>query len=155
MTEVTQLLTTRFGAVEYHADDVIEFRQGLIGFPDLQSFLVLQHKEGSPFRWLQSIDDPAVAFLMTEPLIYCPDYAPDLDERTATELEISEETARLVFCLVTIPKGQPEAMTLNLAGPILINAENKRAKQVVLEDPRYEIKYSPNSGSNSAEPAAA
>lgn len=137
----TLLQTPRFGAIEYTADDVVMLADGMIGFPGLVQYLVIQHKENSPFRWLQSIDQPELAFLIAEPLAFAPDYQPEVRPESVADLDIDENSPTLVYTVVTIPKGRPDAMTLNLAGPIVINAQNRKAKQLVLEDSRWPLKY--------------
>ncbi len=139
----TTFHTTRFGDIQFEEIDVVTFREGMLGFEECTRFLVLQHKEGSPFRWLQSIDDPHLAFLVVDPNQYCADYAPEMSDAHAKDLELTEETPQLVYTIVSIPKGQPEAMTLNLAGPIVINLLTQQAKQIVLDDPRYSIRFKP------------
>jgi len=146
--------TTRFGTVEFSTEDVVNLRGGLLGFPSSQRYIVIQHKEGSPFCWLQSVESGDLAFLVVDPGHYVTDYAPEMPEQVATDLQLSEETPRLVYTIVTIPKGKPDDLTLNLAGPILINAESRTAQQVVVEDNRYPIRYkvfaSGNEGSQAA-----
>lgn len=138
-----QLSTGRFGQIEFSPEDVITMMDGVLGFPDFRQYLILQHKEGSPFRWLQSLDEPRLAFLVVDPCHFVADYAPEMEIRHAQDLNLVEETPRLVYTIVTIPQGKPEDLTLNLAGPIVINAETRSAKQIVLEDPLYSIKFSP------------
>jgi len=133
--------TTRFGEVEYSPEDVVTFPEGIIGFPQCKSYLVLNHKEGSPFRWLQSVDNPGLAFLLVEPTHYVADYKPEVAPSALNSIEINEDSLMLVYTVVTIPKGNPEGMTLNLAGPLVINATNRLARQLVLEDPRWSLKH--------------
>ena len=146
--------TTRFGAVDFSVEDVVTLNEGLLGFPDQTRFVVIQHKEGSPFSWLQSVESGELAFLVVDQGHYMKDYAPEMPSDIASELEIDEESPRLVYTIVTIPKGQPNEMTLNLAGPILINVANRRAKQVVVEDKRYPIRYKVFSEEKQGQPAA-
>ncbi len=139
----TQLLTktARFGAIEYRPEDVLNFAGGLLGFPACDRFVLIEHKEGSPFRWLQSLDEPSVAFLVVDPGHFVEDFAPEMPDCVANALGLECETPRLVYTIVTIPPGKPRAMTINLAGPIVVNAENRSARQVVLEDVRYPIRF--------------
>lgn len=132
---------TRFGDIDYTEEDVVQFQEGLIGFPGSKHYLILSVKENSPFRWLQSVEEPALAFLCTDPGHYVPYYAPAISDRHARELRLSAETPRLVLCTAAIPKGRPEDMTLNLAGPIVVNAEARIARQIVLEDGAYTIRH--------------
>lgn len=132
---------TRFGDIDYTEEDMIHFPEGLIGFPNSHHYVILSAKPGSAFRWLQSIDEPGLAFLCTDPVHYIEDYAPTISERHARDLQMTEDTARLLLCTAAIPKGKPEEMTLNLAGPVIINAEVRRGRQVVLEDGAYTIRH--------------
>lgn len=135
------LTGTRFGDIEFSEEDIIHFAEGLIGFPNSHSFVLLCAKPGSEFRWLQSLDEPALAFLCTDPTVFVPEYAPTMPLRHARDLGMTEETPRLVLTTAAIPRGKPEDMTLNLAGPIIINAEERRGRQIVLEDGAYTIKH--------------
>jgi len=150
--QVTQ--TTRFGQVEYSTDDVVTFHDGLIGFADLGAFVLIQHKEDSPFRWMQSVDNGKIAFLVVDPGQYVQGYEPDMPDSAIERLGLDEETARLVYTIVSIPPGKPEEMTLNLAGPIVINLETGNAQQIVLEDEIYSIKHKVFPNKESEESAA-
>lgn len=133
--------TTRFGTVGYTDADIVAFNDGLVGFPDHRRFLLLCHKPDSPFRWLQSLDEPQLAFLVTDPANWVPGYAPQVDEKHVEPLGLGTDTPRLVFVTVTIPPGQPDDMTINLAGPIVIDLERRVAIQLVLQDETYTTKH--------------
>jgi len=141
MITETSVKTQRFGPIEVSPEDIITFPEGLLGFPECTRFVVIQHKEGSPFRWLQSVEHAELAFLIIDPAELVPDYAPIMEDQVALDLGLTEETARLVYTIVTIPRGNPQAMTLNLAGPIVINGETRIARQLVLTDERYGTKH--------------
>ena len=142
MTTTTyKLQSTRFGEVEYTSEDVISFDDGLIGFPENHNYVVICPKADGKFRWLQSVEEPALAFLVTDPFQLVPEYDPHVSNSVAAELELEEGTPQLVFVTVGIPRGKPEEMTLNLAGPIIANPITRRARQVVLEDEAYTTKY--------------
>lgn len=143
MTTMTPLTTqtARFGEVTYTNEDVVSFDHGLVGFPDLSDFVLIRHGEDSPFRWMQSVEHGDLAFLVVDPGHYLTDYAPEIPESAVEGLGIQEETPRLVYTIVSIPPGKPEEMTVNLAGPIVVNLENGRARQIVLEDECYPIRH--------------
>jgi len=132
---------TRFGDIEYSADDVIAFPDGIIGFPDLHSYLLLNHKPNTPFRWLQSIEQPTLAFLVAFPEVLIPEYAPEIDDSVARELQITAETPKLLLTTVSIPAGRPNDMTTNLLGPVIINGATMVGKQVVLQDDAYTVRH--------------
>lgn len=132
---------SRFGTVEFEDQDVLNFPEGLVGFSKLTRFLLLEHKPGSTFRWLQSVDDPAVAFLVADPFNYVADYAPVLSDAALAALGLTPETVTLTYVTAAIPHGKPQEMTVNLAGPIIINAETGTGRQLVLENEAYTTQY--------------
>lgn len=150
MTTATQLLGTRFGAIEYIDDDVVTFPEGLIGFADFRSFVLLSHKPESPFRWLQSVDEAAVAFLVVDPTAYVENYAPEISDTEARALQLNEATVHLVFATASIPGGNAQEMTLNLAAPIVLNLEARIGRQVVLDGDAYNIRHRVFPKANSA-----
>lgn len=132
---------TRFGDIEYAPEDVLTFGDGLIGFGSAKRFVILSSNSDGPFRWLQSIEEPALAFLITEPGHFVEDYAPEMGTGAAAEIGITEPSQAIVFTTVNIPAGKPEEMTLNLAGPLVINAISRQGRQIVLEDEAYTIRH--------------
>ena len=133
--------TSRFGTIDIESEDVISVPEGILGFPASTQYIVIEHRPGSVFRWLQSVDEPSVAFLVADPCALVPDFTLELDSQTASSLELDEQTPCLVYTIATIPKGKPEETTINLAGPIVVNVANRTARQLVLEDPAYAIKH--------------
>ena len=90
-------LESRFGSIDYQDQDVLHFPDGLVGFSGLNRFLLLEHKPGSAFRWLQSVDDPAVAFLMADPFVYVPDYAPMIGDGALASLGLTPDTVTFTY----------------------------------------------------------
>lgn len=138
-----KLYTTRFGDIEIDENKVIKFPSGLLGFPDVKSYIVLDHMNNPdiPFKWLQAVDDPDLAFVVTDPLLFCSDYNRDIDEHDLRELNIAGLDDRCIVVIVTIPHEKPEMMTANLQGPLIVNLKTREAKQVVLLGERYPLRY--------------
>lgn len=134
-------LKTRFGTLDYNEEDIVTLSDGLVGFPAHTRFLLLEHKPGSPFRWLQSIDEAGVAFLVANPSHYLPNYELVLGDAHVARLSLTPETPTLVFTTATIPHGRPNDLTLNLAGPIVINVETRTGRQIVLENEAYTTQH--------------
>jgi flagellar assembly factor FliW len=141
MMTILTFQTARFGKLDFEENDVVTMPDGMVGLPLLKRFLVLQHKEGSPFRWLQSLDEPSAAFLVVDPTTYVPDYSPDMPLGASAALDLSDDTPILVYTVCTVPNGNPRGLTLNLAGPIVVNGNTRRARQIVLDDEAYPVKY--------------
>jgi len=131
-------IVTRFGEVEYDPTSILHFPAGLIGFPNLRQFVVMPNKKEGPLFWIQSIDDPSFALVLTDPTNFFLDYlvAPDRVERQ--HLHIDEDDPCFVLTVVTVPPNQE--ISLNLAAPILFSPKSNRAMQVILEDAKYNSK---------------
>lgn len=114
-----------------------------MGFPDIKRYIMLDHLTGPdvPFRWLQAVDCPDLAFVITDPLLFYTSYSPRIDDQDLKELNITSQEDRGIVVIVTIPDGAPENMTVNLQGPIVVNLKTKEAKQVVLSDDGYPVRY--------------
>jgi flagellar assembly factor FliW len=111
----------------------------MLGFPQSRRFVLFPHKEGSPFYWFQSVDDPTLAFVLTNPFLFLSDYSVELHETIRRmSWEEPENGASLeLYVVVTIPQGSPEKMTANLLGPVLINNRARQAVQMVLSESPY------------------
>ena len=123
----------RFGSFDVPETSILHFPQGLVGFPDLHRYVVLDHRPGSPFKWLLSVDDPDLAFAVAHPGELVADYRPPLE--LAARLLETEPTEVALFVLVTIPS-DPTRMTVNLMAPVVVDLRTRRARQIVLDDPR-------------------
>lgn len=132
---------TRFGTIEYEAADVVNFSEGLVGLRDYRQFVIVGHRPGSPFRWLQSLEDPDFAMLIVEPTAYAADYSPAIPESDLTAVDLSADDPRITFVTASIPAGNPKEMTLNLAGPIIVNPANREGVQVVLTLDSYTTRH--------------
>ena len=132
---------TRFGEVEYSADDIITFLPSMVGFPESRHFLLLNSKPNTPFRWLQSLDEPKLAFLVAFTEAIVPKYKPTINRFDIAELGITDDAPTMILATALIPPGEPQEMTLNLAGPIIINGATMKAKQVILSDDAYTVKH--------------
>jgi flagellar assembly factor FliW len=138
-----KIKTTRFGTISIKEEKIIEMPFGLLGFPDKKKFFILQHQENSPFFWYQSIDDPGLAFVITNPFLFIPDYKIDL-EATLKEMSWNGDGNNSyldLFIIVNIPRGMPHKMTGNFIGPILVNSKNYQAVQMILSNSPYTHKF--------------
>ena len=137
-----QILTKIFGEITIDDDKIIQFPKGIIGFPDLTEFTLVHDEEKGTesIHWLQSIQEPAFAMPVMDPLLVCPDYNPEADDELLDILgEIIPEEL-LILVTVTVPKDLTQ-MSVNLKGPIVINAKEKKALQIIVEGDEYQVKY--------------
>lgn len=135
--------TKIFGEIEILDDKIIFFENGIIGFPELKKFALLHNEEqGSDagIRFLQSLDEPAFAMPVMDPLAVKPDYDPEVnDELLSGAGKITPENM-LVLVTVTVP-GDLKKMSANLQGPFVINVEEHKACQIIVENGDYPVKF--------------
>ena len=136
-----KIKTTRFGEIEIDGNKAVHFPEGILGFPEQKDYIILEHKPGSPFIWLQSLTDPDLAFVMTNPFLIKSDYLSDLSPEEEALLRHDDESDIMIFSLVTIPQGRAEKATVNLQGPIVIYPGSRNAKQVILSNSGYSHRH--------------
>ena len=131
-------IQTRFGEVEYDPEKTLRFPQGLIGFEDLRDFIVMPNLKQGPLFWIQSVDDPQVAFVVTDPTNFFLDYriAPEAGERDKLGMNEGDEC----YALSVVTVHPDRTITLNLAAPILFAPATNRALQVILEKTQYQTR---------------
>lgn len=135
--------TKAFGEIEIEEDKIIVFPGGIIGFPDLTQFTLLYDEEKgveSGIRWLQSVQDAAFAMPVMDPLLVKEDYNPEVNDELLKPAGKLNAENLLVLVTVSIPSDITK-LTVNLKGPIIINAEEKKACQVIVEGEDYKIKF--------------
>ena len=86
---------------------------------------------GSAFLWLVSLDDPELAFAVTDPRTIFPGYCPKVDAQARARVEAEEHDELEILAVATVRDGEA---TLNLAAPVVVNPRSRRGAQVVLED---------------------
>lgn len=134
-----QLETKPFGSIEVSEENIVEFPEGILGFEDYRKFAILPEKEG-PFQWLQSADESGLAFIILRPELILKDYRPAILTMELQSLQVSSLEECEIFLIVTIPSENPEKMTANLQGPILVNRRIGLARQVISMDEKHLVR---------------
>jgi flagellar assembly factor FliW len=135
-----KVMTTRFGAVEIDEDRIIEMPDGMIGFED-RRFILLSPDNNGRFFWFQSVDNPALAFVITDPTAFVPGYDVALTPDEYDRLKLDPESAEVILLAVTTISREARDITINLQGPIVVNPEKMMAKQIVLENGKYGTRH--------------
>lgn len=130
----------KLGFVRYTKEDMIFFPQGLLGFEKKKHYILVEREEFHPFVWMLSTDEPGLSFLMVNPLIFLPDYSPNISKRELNELQIDSPQSLQMYVIVTLNKDMYKT-TGNLSGPILLNISKRIGKQLVLLDDKYSTKH--------------
>jgi flagellar assembly factor FliW len=130
--------TSRFGSIEVDQERVISFSRGILGFPKFKNYILIQPEPDATFYWLQSLDAADLAFVVTDPLLFVPDYQIPLREETRQELGLSDLTEANVLVIVN---KVGDTLTANLQGPLVVHANSRAAAQIVISEKKYQTRH--------------
>ncbi len=137
--------TSRFGTLEVDENSILSFTRGMPGFPDEKRYVLLPHRENSQFYWLQSIDNPVLAFIVTNPFLIDPEYSFEIPDDIQKDMEITDSADVQIMVLVTVRNSEDgsstPSVTANMLGPVVVNMENMEARQLVLDPSRYDVRF--------------
>ena len=140
--------TTRFGEIDMEENKIINFPLGIPGFTNLKRYILLDYKD--PIKWLHAVDDPDIAFIVTEPFGLFPDYSLTIEDDVEQFLEITDAAETIVLVILNVADNMLNA---NLKAPIIVNASKLKATQIILEDDRYSFRVPVPAFSKEAEKA--
>lgn len=135
-----RLETRLFGSLQIEEDRVFDFPEGLYGFEELRRFVLIETAPGAPWKWLQSVEEPDISFVIVDPLLIVPDYAPSVPEGEMGRIGLRRRDEAVFFTIAVVPESL-EQMTVNLRAPLLFNAAARLGCQVILPDDRYAVKH--------------
>ena len=136
-----QLRTKHFDIIEFMEESIIRFPEGLLGFEDLHNYIIIKNNNQEvPFDWLQSVDNPDLAFVITNPFTFIDNYEFDLSDKDVEALQIKQASDIKIYNIVVIGDNIKDS-TINLRGPVVINIQNKIGKQIVLDSDGLSLKH--------------
>ncbi len=135
-----RITTLRFGELEIPKEKIITMAKPVLGFEQLKQFCIIESHDFEPFMWFQSVEDPAVAFIIVNPLFFNADYRIEVNPKEIEELRVGDVKAVETYVIATIPS-DPCKMSVNMQGPLLINTQSCLAKQLVMVNSDYKLKH--------------
>ena len=120
-----KLQNKQFGEVEFTEENIIKFKNGLLGFEELNDFLLIK-TENDLFFWLSSVDQPELVF----PLIGL----------RLVDDSYPQEKENEAFGIVTL-SNKLEETTVNLKAPVYISQDKKEGYQSIIDKDEYSVKY--------------
>ena len=133
--------TVKFGNIEIEESRVFDFVLPVIGFDDLSKYIILEPNKDTLFKWLQSVEDPGLAFPIISVASLNYDYSIDISDDVIQSLDITNAESILVMNVTSIPQDNPRGTTINLLAPLIFNLDNQKAGQIVLSGSGYDISY--------------
>ena len=146
---MTTIYTSRFGELGIDPTEELVFPRGLLGFPGRTRFLLLPADggaderssdpgDGPAFCWLQSTEDPALAFVVTDPHLHVTGFRVPVGRAQLTAIGLEGgAAAAAAFQVLVIVNKKGHTLTGNLQGPLLINTATRVGEQFVLSDKRF------------------
>lgn len=126
--------SSRLGTLDIKEENVLTFPSGILGFPESRRYVILDHDTAVPFKWLQSLDESALAFVIIDPDLVLPAYRVEVSAEARAEVQAQGEEELSTAVILTIPSNDPAHITANLRGPLLMNPRTRLCKQLVLSD---------------------
>jgi len=134
--------STRFGEFDANQGNILTFTEGLSGFETEIDFALLPFDPNieCPLMWLHSLTRPDLAFVITNPNLYMPDYKVDLSDTEKRDIALGPNDIMKVYVIVRVPEDYRQ-MTGNFLAPIVVNETRMICKQFVLTNPAYETRH--------------
>ena len=86
------------------------------------------------------MDEPTLALPVIKPWLVKEEYNPTVEDELLSSLgELTEENL-VILLTMTVPADIKE-MTVNLKAPVIINADTRKAVQIIADNQDYEVKY--------------
>lgn len=135
------LQTKNFGEIHIDPQKIITFEDGLPGFEHIKQYILIPNPDAeNPFQWMQAIEEPNLAFVITDPFYFKEDYEFDIPEKVIQQLHIEKKEEVAVYSIAVVPENIRD-ITLNLRGPLVVNIEKRKGKQLLLDGDAYALKY--------------
>ncbi len=133
-----ELITKARGKINVTEERLITIPEGLFGFEQYTKYALVD-SDYEPFIWLQSCEDPNLAFLIVDPFLICTEYETDIDDAALKKIGITKPEDIIIMTIVTVPHdGSP--ITANFQGPLVINKKSHNCMQAILNDSRWSTK---------------
>jgi len=136
-----KIKTKSLGEIEIQETEILTVVDGIFGFPELTKYVLLMKDEEAPFAWLQSVEDSNLAFIIIDPHLFRLNYRLKVGLEFLKKVEAQNNNEVISYAIVVIPENNPQMMTANLQGPVIINPKKALACQAISEIPEYTVKH--------------
>lgn len=135
-----RITTNQFGEINLADEELVFISNGVLGYEIFKDYVILEREEFRPFKWMIAVENPNLMFVVIDPLLFFPDYSPNISKTDLKNLEISDSQNSKIYSIVTLAAA-PEEITVNLSGPICVNTQTLIAKQIALTGDTYSTKH--------------
>ena len=138
------VMTRDYGIIPVDEGSIIRFDDGILGFEDYHNYVLLDggggSGGGSPFKYLQSMEESSLAFVLIDPFAVKPDYEITVGEELAASLGITDMKDVVVLSIVVVPEDVSKSC-FNLKAPLIINARLRKGAQHIVDSDEYKVRH--------------
>ena len=136
-----KLNTKYFGEMDYEAEEVINFAEGLFGFEDEKDYLLIRFdNDDDMLLSLQSVKTPSLAFVVVNPFRLLSDYEPYVSDRDLELLDVNNQELVAIYTIAIVGDDISDT-SINLKAPLVMNPANHKARQVIIDDPALSFDF--------------
>ena len=135
----SNVMSRLFGPIDIHEEQLLEFRDGLLGFSLCKRWLLINGKKPGT-AWLQSADHGALAFMLIDPFVAFEGYTAHLGPAEIERLDAQDPSQIAVFAIVTLPSADAPEATATLRGPVVINVGARVGAQIVASEGTWSVR---------------
>lgn len=120
--------------VPVNPETVFSFPQGLVGFENARRF-TLFHEEGKPtVFWLQSLDDPQLAFSVVPPESIDVQYEMELSDEDCALIDLKDPAEAVVVVILYREAADHGKIAANTRSPLVLNTRSRLGMQKLLRE---------------------
>lgn len=135
------MIQTKFhGELNIDSIQQWEFPQGLPGLEEEKQFVLLPIEGNNSFQVMQSITSAPIALIVSNPYALVENYPISIDEPTLDLLNIKKQEEVMILTVMSL-RHPFESSTINLQAPLIFNGTNQKAKQMILNDSQFSLRY--------------
>lgn len=137
-----ELMTRQFGSVAIDETKIITLPKGIPGFSESKKFIILDHDDIRPFHSFQCVDSPELAFIIMDPFLFMNDYSVDIEPYIKDMKWENDNLEDLyLYVIINTTDPDPQKITANLIGPLLININKNQGVQMMVNDRKYSSRH--------------
>ncbi len=123
---IRKLTTSQFGEILIEERHIFRFPDGLLGFEELQHFIIVRDERTEPVRWLLSVEHPELSFPVVSPYFLQPDYAVGKDYS-----DLQRYTPLVILTLGA------EGATANMKAPVILDVQQQLGQQIIIPSDKF------------------
>lgn len=129
-----EVVTSRFGTIQVAPERIFFFPRGLIGFEHLKRYARLDSKKGRVIQWLQALEDPETAFLVSEPRTYLPSFELKIGKSDASQALVEGVDPEKLETLTILHVDRAQNLLhIHVQAPLLLDPVSRRGVQVLTD----------------------